>query len=143
MTGEGAKSSGGRWNSPGRPIVYAAESYAGSMLEVLIHMNRLKPPRNRVYVEISIDDSLISSAAAEEIPDWNAPDQIASRAFGDAWLRESRSLGLLVPSIATQGVERNLLINPHHENFSEALVSLPKAVEWDERLFYGPRMFSR
>jgi RES domain-containing protein len=139
MTGEGARNAGGRWNSPGRPLVYAAETFAGSMLEVLIHMNRLKLPRNRVYVEISMDDSLISSALPEEVPGWNALNQIASRAFGDEWLRDRRSLGLLVPNLATRGVERNLLINPHHRNFPEALVSEPKVVEWDERLFYGTR----
>jgi RES domain-containing protein len=123
--------------------VYAAETYADSMLEVLIHMNRLKLPKNRVSVEISMDDNLISNALAEEVPDWSAPDQIASRAFGDEWLRESRSLGLLVPNLATRGVERNLLINPHHRNFPEALVSDPRAVEWDDRLFYVQRTFPR
>jgi RES domain-containing protein len=136
MTGEGAQRTGGRWNSPGRPLVYAAETFAGSMLELLIHMNRLKLPKNRVYVEISIEDSLISSAPANEVHGWDDSDQRASRAFGDQWLRDCRSLSLLVPNLATGGVERNLLINPNHRRFSEAVVSTPVAVVWDARLFH-------
>jgi RES domain-containing protein len=108
------------------------------MLEVLIHMNRLKLPKNRVYVEISVEDSLISSAFGKDVPGWDFSDQIASRAFGDQWLREVRSLGLLVPNLATRGVERNLLINPNHPRFSEISVSAPAEVAWDARLFHEP-----
>jgi RES domain-containing protein len=139
MTGEGARGAGGRWNSPGRALIYAAETFAGSMLEVLIHMSRLKMPRNRVYVEISIENSLVLSVTSNDVPGWDAADQIASRAFGDAWLDESRSLALLVPNLATRGVERNLLINPNHRRFSEALVSDTVEVAWDARLFGSSR----
>ena len=139
MTGEGAQRSGGRWNSPGLPMVYAAETFAGSMLEVLIHMNRLKLPKNRVYVEISIAESRIACAAAEDVPGWNREDPTVARAFGDKWLRERRSLGLLVPNLATGGVERNLLINPSHRDFPEVIVSNPAEVIWDARLFTHPR----
>ncbi len=136
LDGEGAKMAGGRWNSPGRAVVYAAETFAGSMLEVLIHMNRLKVPKNRVYVELSIEDNLISSVPTEGVPVWNASDQIASRAFGDDWLKAGRSLSLLVPNLATRGVERNILINPQHPDFSRIIVSDPKEMEWDGRLFH-------
>lgn len=139
MTGEGARTAGGRWNSPGRPLVYTAETFAGSMLEVLIHMNGLKLPKNRVYVEISVEDSLISSAFGKDVPGWDSSDQIASRAFGNQWLREGRSLGLLVPNLATRGVERNLLINPNHPGFSEISVSAAAEVVWDARLFHESR----
>ena len=35
--GSGAMLHGTRWNSPGRRIVYAAETYAGALLEILVH----------------------------------------------------------------------------------------------------------
>jgi RES domain-containing protein len=136
MDGEGARVAGGPWNSPGHALVYTCETFAGSMLEVLIHMNRLKLPKNRVYVEIHIEDRMISRILAEGLPGWDTEDQIVSRAFGDKWLRDRRSLGLLVPNMATQGVERNLLINPHHPEFSQLAVTGPVDVHWDARLFH-------
>ena len=37
--GNGAALYGGRWNSPGRRVIYAAETYAGAMLEKLAQAN--------------------------------------------------------------------------------------------------------
>lgn len=37
--GQGAATFGGRWNSPGRRVIYAAETFAGAMLEVLVNAN--------------------------------------------------------------------------------------------------------
>jgi RES domain-containing protein len=37
--GTGAEIAGGRWNSPGRPLIYCADSFAGSLLEILVHAN--------------------------------------------------------------------------------------------------------
>jgi RES domain-containing protein len=77
------------------------------------------------------------------VPGWNAADQIASRAFGDDWLKSGRSLSLLVPNLATQGVERNMLINRLHLDFSRIIMSNPKEMNWDARLFYDERTVSR
>ena len=40
LDGEGARRAGGRWNSPGRTVVYMAESVALAVLENLVHMSR-------------------------------------------------------------------------------------------------------
>jgi RES domain-containing protein len=37
--GTGAEIAGGRWNSRGRPLIYCADSFAGALLEILIHAN--------------------------------------------------------------------------------------------------------
>ena len=37
--GTGAERMGGRWNSRGRPVVYCADSMAGSLVEILVHAN--------------------------------------------------------------------------------------------------------
>ena len=42
--GTGAKLNGGRWNSPGRPVIYAAETFAGGLLEALVHANLGRVP---------------------------------------------------------------------------------------------------
>jgi RES domain-containing protein len=39
LAGEGARRYGGRWNSPGRPNVYAASSAALAVLEVHVHLD--------------------------------------------------------------------------------------------------------
>ena len=38
FSGEGARQGGGRFNSPGRPVVYTSESLALAELEILVHL---------------------------------------------------------------------------------------------------------
>jgi RES domain-containing protein len=134
--GTGARLLGGRWNSPGRPLIYAAESFSGALLEALVHANLGRIPRTQAVIEITIPDTLaIESLTGDELPGWDAEDQIASRAFGDRWLAEKRSAVLLVPSAVTGGRERNLLINPGHSDFAQITAGKPEDVRWDKRLF--------
>ena len=48
LDGEGAKLVGGRWNSPGRAVVYMAESVALAVIENLVHMSRQDFPTGYV-----------------------------------------------------------------------------------------------
>lgn len=134
--GTGARLVGGRWNSPGRPLIYAAESYAGALLEVLAHAGLGRIPQTHAFIQIEIPASVaVESVASEDLPGWDAEDQIASRAFGDRWLLEVRTAILLVPSLVTAGIERNVLINPAHPGFGSIVASAPQEVRWDTRLF--------
>jgi hypothetical protein len=65
---------------------------------------------------------------------WDAPDQRASRIFGDEWYDDKRSTVLIVPS-AIARVERNIVINQEHLGFRKFRATAPKPVVWDERLF--------
>ena len=133
LDGSGASRYGGRWNSPGRRAVYAAETYSGALLEVLVHASGRVPGR-QVYTELLIPEGVpIEEITAEEVSGWDAPDFIASRAWGDRWIDERRTLVLLVPSVIVQ-VERNVVINPEHPNFSRIRTSEPRPVRWDARL---------
>lgn len=134
--GTGAQRLGGRWNSPGHAVIYAAETFAGALLEVLVHANLGRVPRTQAVVEIAIPDSLaIETLSGRQLPGWNAPDLVVSRAFGDQWLSERRTAVLLVPSVATGGREQNVLLNPAHPDFAVIAASDPEPVIWDERLF--------
>jgi RES domain-containing protein len=134
--GMGARLTGGRWNSPGRPVIYAAASFAGALLETLVHSNLGRAPKTHAVIEIVVPDSLIVESIGEnDLPGWDDENQTISRAFGDAWLMEQRSAVLLVPSVITQGRERNVLINPDHRDFSRITASTPEPVSWDRRLF--------
>jgi RES domain-containing protein len=132
----GAALHGGRWNSPGRPVIYAAETYAGALLEVLVHANLSRVPKTHAAIDITIPDRVaIEALTANDLPGWNDEDLVASRAFGDRWLKQLRTAVLLVPSIVLQGRERNVLINPVHADFAAIGASAPQPVLWDERLF--------
>lgn len=132
----GAMLKGGRWNSPGRHILYAAETYAGAVLEILVHANLGSVPKTLASVTIHIPESLaIETLEPSSLPGWNAEDLLASRSFGDRWLDEQRSAILIVPSVVLQGRERNVLLNPAHPDFPQIQPDPPEPVLWDPRLF--------
>jgi len=132
----GAMLHGGRWNSPGKRVIYAAETYSGALLEILVHANLNRPPKNQKSIRITIPDELpVETVTADQIASWAAEEDSASRAFGDQWFDEKRSLVLRVPSVITQGRESNLVISAEHPQFSMITVGEPEAVVWDARLF--------
>lgn len=132
----GAMRCGGRWNSPGGRVIYAAATYAGAMLEVLVHANLARPPKHHRAVRIEIPERVrVETVTAEDVPGWEAEDMAASRAFGDRWLREGRTAVLLAPSVVTRGREYNVVINAGHEDFGAIRAGRPEEVEWDGRLF--------
>jgi RES domain-containing protein len=132
----GAMLHGGRWNSRGLRVIYAAETYAGALLEVLVHSNLSQPPRNHKVIRIIVPDKVVmETLSVTGLPDWYAEDMHASRAFGDRWIGENRTAVLRVPSLITTGRENNLLFNPLHPQFGLIKAGKPEAVDWDERLF--------
>ena len=134
--GTGARLVGGRWNSPGRPVIYAAETFAGAVLEVLAHSNLGRIPKTHALVEITIPETIaIERIETADLRGWDAENQIASRRFGDQWLMEQRSAVLLVPSVVSAGREHNVLINPEHPEFAKIRAGKPQDLRWDKRLF--------
>ena len=123
-------------NSAGKRVIYAAQTYAGALLEVLVHANLGIVPKTQAVVEISIPENVsIETIAGDELEGWAADDLIVTRRFGDQWLDERRSAVLLVPSVVLQGRELNVLINPDHSDFVRIKTTSPETVIWDPRLF--------
>jgi RES domain-containing protein len=132
--GSGAMLYGARWNSAGRRVIYAAETYAGALLEILVHATG-GVPRSQGYIEIEIAAGLaVEEIGPEDVPHWDSPSCEAARAFGNRWYDERRTPVLMVPSIVTL-VERNVLINQEHPDFARIRASQPQAVKWDARLW--------
>jgi RES domain-containing protein len=132
----GAMLHGGRWNSPGFRVIYAAESYAGALLEILAHSNLSEPPKHHRLVRIDIPSEVdIETVTPAQVPLWDAEDLLDARAFGDPWLRSLRTAVLRVPSVVTQGREFNLLLNADHPQFRLIRAFEPEPVAWDRRLF--------
>lgn len=134
--GTGAALMGGRWNSPGRPVIYGALSFAGAMLEVLVHANIGRVPTTHccVSVEVPEDMPVEQLAPARWPPAWDVPHSASARAEGDRWLAEARSAILLVPSVVAR-LEWNVLVNPAHPAAARLQPGAPQPVVWDQRLF--------
>lgn len=133
--GRGAMLEGGRWNSPGHPVIYGSLSQAGAMLEVMTHANIGRLPRHSQMIIIEIPGDLaVESVDAAALPRWDHLDNVASRQFGDEWIVSRRSVALIVPSVIAQH-DRNIVINPMHPDFPKITPSDPESIQWDSRLF--------
>jgi RES domain-containing protein len=73
-------------------------------------------------------EASVEAIETTDLPGWDADDRAASRAFGNAWYDEQRSLVLIVPSLAAPGLERNVLINQRHPDFRRVKHSDPAPV---------------
>jgi len=131
----GAERHGGRWNSPGRRVIYAGESFAIAMLERLVYTGIGRIPERDRYVEIAIPERVaVETVDPLRLPEWDDPGHGAARAFGDRWHDEARTAVLLVPSAVTR-IDRNLVINASHRDFAAIAASAERAVVWNRRLF--------
>ncbi len=121
-------------------MIYAAERFAGAVLEQLAHAAIGRLPATHRYVEITVPaGARVEEVDAAALPGWSDPSCMASREFGDRWYDELRSLVLLAPSVATSGIERNVMIHQGHPEFERTLCSEAKAARWDERVRRGAR----
>lgn len=133
--GEGARLFGGRWNSPGEACVYCSVSLAMSVLEVWVHL----VPEDRQAMSLpkmmKIGFDLPDDVVVERDNPTAAQlhDPAHTRAFGDRWLAEGRSLALSVPS-AIIPEDSNILLNPRHPDFARAAVVVQAPFQFDERL---------
>jgi RES domain-containing protein len=136
LDGTGTFMLGSRWISRGRRVIHASESYAASLLEMLVHTNTGRIPKTQNWIEITCPEKYgVAEIKAPEVSGWNGFDVRGTRAQGDRWYDEKTALILLVPSVVTAGVERNVLINQDHPAFRHVRSTTPKPVEWDARLF--------
>ena len=132
--GTGAMLFGARWNSPGRRIIYAGETYAGALLEVLVHASG-RIPRSQAHINIDIPAGVeIEVASPEDVPGWDAASSASARRYGDKWYDEKRTAVLIVPSVVTR-IEGNILIHQEHQDFARIRASQPAPVRWDARLW--------
>ncbi len=134
FSGEGAKEYGGRWNSPGNPVVYTAESQSLAALEMLVHLESADVLSAYVVFQVAFDSSLISDVSKTLPKQWDAepcPRKVCL--LGEEWLRSNQSAVLRVPSALIHS-ESNYLLNPRHERFSKIKVAKPAPFRIHPRL---------
>jgi RES domain-containing protein len=134
--GSGAALVGGRWNSPGRQVIYGSLSYACAMLEILVNANIGRIPATHCFLIANVPDEVsIERHEANALPaGWDTENSSAARSFGDQWISELRSAVLVVPSVVAK-LERNALVNPAHPDSAKLIISSQEKVVWDKRLF--------
>ena len=124
-----------RWNSPGTPIIYADESRALAVLEMLCHLEGSDLVQPYVPIEIGIDDSLVRTIQRSSLPqNWCAdPPPSELKRLGDEWIRSAECPVLRVPS-ALLPEEHNFLLNAGHADFRRLGFGEPVPFRFDPSL---------
>jgi RES domain-containing protein len=133
LDGESARLAGGRWNSPGHPVVYMAETVALAVLENLVHMSRQDFPVGYVCISAILPDS-IKVEAEKELRLQAGLAGLGAQALGDWWL-EAKTSAVLEVASAIVPLEHNYLLNPAHPDFAAIVVEPPALFHFDLRLF--------
>jgi RES domain-containing protein len=132
--GEGARLSGGRWNSVGTPVVYTSATLSLALVEILVHLpSGLLPSYSAIPIEFA--DSLVIAVDPEALPaNWTVhPPPPETQAMGDRWVAAGKSALLRVPSVVVPD-EFNYVVNPSHPAFSRIEIGSPRSFPFDPRL---------
>lgn len=119
----------------GLPVVYLAESPAGAMLEVLVHLevDSEDLPSSLRLMRVEAPIELYQQAFEPQLPDdWR--DQVGlTQQLGVDWLKRGESALMRVPS-AIMPYTHNCLLNPMHPHAKE-LSLVVETLGLDSRLF--------
>lgn len=136
LSGIGAATTGGRWNSKGIEVIYTSQSIALATLEVLVHLSKNLIPNDLMLLEIYIPDEIVPlTLKKEKLPNnWFVfPPLKITENIGNHFVQEQKSLILKVPSAIVKN-EYNLLINPNHPDFKRVKVNYKEKFNFDPRL---------
>jgi len=129
----------GRWNTPGRPLTYAATVPSLAALEKRAHVSdsRLLPPQ--VIIEYEVPDDLPKRTVDfGGLPaDW-MKREVHTQRLGDHWLDSLTEALLFVPSVMMPieaAPDRNVLINHRHARVTEIHMVSMMPFTFDPRLF--------
>ncbi len=137
LSGFGAAISGGRWNSKGTEMIYAAENRSLAMSEVFVHLPLQIIPNDYILLSIYIPECVeIDTLKFEELPEnWHDyPPSNSTQLIGDNFIRKKKFAVLRVPSVITKD-EYNFLINPYHHNFHQIKIINKEPFLFNSRLF--------
>jgi RES domain-containing protein len=141
LNGFGGRKFSSRWTSLGRLVVYMAESPAGALLEVLVHVELEEDelPDEYQLLQISVPDDLNIRALDDPLPpDWRERQRVTQR-IGDHWLVSRETPLARVPS-AIAPHTRNYLLNPEHPDAKQVQIVEVIKERFDNRLFrFGTR----
>ena len=135
LSGVGGLRYGARWHTSGSRIVYLAETPAGALIEIFVHLELKESELPRFYslMKVAAPDSV--SIETLEIPatdDWKRLP-LVTQGLGDKWLRSKRTALARVPS-AIMPNTWNYLLNPEHPHAAVIKIVETMRAEFDPRL---------
>jgi len=137
FTGIGAKKYGGRWNHKGDRMVYTSSSLSLASLELFVHLEPALVPRGLCSTVATIPDTAsMEELTVADLPrNWRKyPAPATLQEIGSQWLRQKRSLVLIVPS-AVNPDEKNYLLNPLHVESTTITDIKSKPFHFDPRMW--------
>lgn len=137
LSGYGAWKNGGRWNSRGKEVLYAAGSLSLAAWEVFVNLPKEFLPSGLSSAVIFIPEEIPLKEIPEKNlpPDWHStPHPKALREIGDYWIESVETLVLKIPSAVIRS-EHNFLINPKHADFPKVIIQSVQPFEFDPRVF--------
>lgn len=136
LDGRGGLLAGARWHFAGQPVVYLAETPAGSLLEVLVHLelDLASLPKTFKLLKIEVPAGVATRSIDERSLATNWTDDAdATAEMGTQWLESANSALLRVPS-AIVPETHNYLLNPRHDHAAKIKVLWNRDYPWDKRL---------
>ncbi|MAZ77991.1 MAG: hypothetical protein CMF39_04875 [Legionellaceae bacterium] len=130
--GEGARLFGGRWNSPGTPVVYCSDSLALAALETFVHLDDWQTAFELVAIPIILPAKVsVTQLNNHELN--TLLKQKDRQTIGNQWANDKKSCLLRVPSTIIPQ-EDNIIINPLHSDFKQINIGTPQPFSFDTRL---------
>lgn len=136
FSGNGARRFGGRWNTPGVPMVYASTSLALAAMELFVHLEPNLMPDDLVAIAATLPEGEPALRLQPDSlpPDWWTDNFEPLRAIGDRWIGEKTSLSMAVPSAAVR-IDWNVLVNPLHPALAGIKIEPSQPFHFDARIF--------
>ena len=134
LSGEGGLKYAARWHSAGRRIVYLAESPAGAMVEVLVHLELEDDlPRGYTLLRVGVPNELpFEEINVPKSDAWKSNHRL-SRSLGDEWLARKKTAIARLPSAILPNTW-NYLLNPLHRDAELIQIVDSTRAEFDPRL---------
>jgi RES domain-containing protein len=134
ISGTGAKLMGGRWNTPGLPVLYTTGNISLSVLEILVNTERQFIPHTYQLLKLNIPDNAVyTTIVKEKLKEEWKDDFEYTQWIGSEFLRLKKVLMLKVPS-AVIDEENNFLFNPEHPDFKKLKILSINNFQFDKRL---------
>jgi RES domain-containing protein len=136
FSGIGNRKVGGRWVPEGLLAIYTSENLSTAVLETLVHLDPNHFSNNFVCIKADIPDTIpMDEVSLADLPkDWQSRFEDSElQQVGAEWIDRGSSAILIVPS-AVVPQERNIIINPQHEDFEKIVLSPAEPYVFDTRL---------